>query len=266
MEKNNIFDYLADYHYRYNLPDCIDSIKDGRGFDPKGNILEEAYHENPWYNGCLIISDGKTIVDRLFNDNIIANQNSCDFKNVENINDFQSFIKCQKNPDGAYIFDDRISSIAKVRKINNNPNPDKIPEVYDFVKEVLPYDFVFSNGIHDLEDTIENIGLKTDLSMRMVLAYNNVDSFQIKRTAYGPLGIGVVTHLGDFKNYDGKGLSKGLVERFHFEYDSSNSSKSLSDKFPIVGVYTQYEKKNGLVIPKFKSYAEIKDGRLYLLR
>ena len=109
----------------------------------------------------------------------------------------------QENADGAYIFDGVNNQMAKTFELNNSPEntPRDMRRKKDLVK-YLPPNFLSE----DASVRLGNIGTKTRLAIRIPHAYDNTEAFQIKQSAYGPLGIGKVTHF----------TRDGLAQEFFF--------------------------------------------------
>lgn len=219
MDKNQIFQWLVDYHYQ-NLKLCLPYIVDGK-VQVRGTPLEECYDENELYKGLLIVVNNNVIVDKLVEDGVVLSEPEQP-NIVSTREEFFSLISRQKNSDGAYILDRVNQRITKVSELNNNPKalPKQLP-IYNMV----PKDFVS----HTAKLDVRNIGTKTRLAIKLPHAYEDTDTFQIKRSAYTPLGLGKVTHFN----------KQGLVEEFFFRH-MPEAKAPLIECTGIVGVYRKY--------------------------
>nr|MBI4156159.1 hypothetical protein [Candidatus Woesearchaeota archaeon] len=211
----DIFNLLVNYHSNVNLEKVLKHIKNGRVINSEGKPHEEGEEECEWYKGLLIMANGDTLVDRLYEKKVI-NHKPEEFYEVRSNEDFLRYISNQRNSDGAYIYDSKNGRIMRVAEINNNPNT--LPNQFK-LEDRLPKDFVSYNG----EKSLDLIGLKTRLAVRLPAAYDHTEAFQIKRSAYTDFGMGKVTHFnGD-----------GLLEEFFFKYDPAKG---------VIGVNRRYER------------------------
>jgi hypothetical protein len=207
--QNYLFDWLVELHYDH-LDDCRPHIKHGRFHGLNGQPLVEGEDECEGYKGILLIANGDTLVERLKDNNIVADEQIDSFVPVRNKDEFVAYLRKQRGCDGAYIFNSVDQSITRVYELNNNL-PGRV------LMEKIPRDFVYSHGKTAQE---RDLGTKTRLAIGLPQIYDNVDAYQIKRTAYTDVGLGKVTHFN--KN--------GLSKEFYFD--------TLHDK--IVGRFNTY--------------------------
>jgi hypothetical protein len=277
-----IFNYLAQQHLA-NLNTALRCFDEDSGklIDfYKQKPLPEGKGENNSYEGRLIISDGEVIGDDLINKGIIKNQSTINYNFAKTLDDLMRYFSSLENNDGAHFYDNRHFKIGRVRKFNNNfasileksvDNEAVVNEAVDNgatkgseerhkerILSYLPINFLFSKGA-SIEETMENIGLKTDLALNLLSHYDNVDIYQLKQTPYGHLGMGLVSHFGEFENGE-----KGLIETLGFEYAPESEGPFVHDKYPIVAVYTKFKKVNGRVIESEKQYLPLSEGFLSL--
>lgn len=223
---NDLFSWLVEYHCKENLPQCLPHLKDGRAY-VLGRPIEEG-EENELYKGLLIISNGDTLVSKLSNGHVINDDPAkLRYADVSDKTDLWRYINERRNKDGAYIYDGKNGRITKAAEVNNNPS--SMPQGID-LSSMIPADFVYSEG-NEIDES-EDLGTKTRLAIRTPHAYENTNTHQIKRTAYGNTGLGKVTHFGP----------QGLIEEFFFRYAPNSKGPFIDKKHGIVGVYRSYER------------------------
>ena len=223
--ENPIFNWLINYHYYINLKLCLPYIENGRLIQ-QGRHLDECDDEVEAYKGVLIVADGSTLINRLEHDRVIHdNPADLEFTTIASMGDLFRYLANQKNSDGAYLFNKESGKITRVCEINNSmPNmPDE-----SSMHRMIPDDFVsFDKKIM----SYRNIGTKTRLAIKIPHAYDDSETYQIKRSSYGKLGMGKVTHFN----------KQGLVEEFFFNLDimATNSTSQMSK---ISGMHRKYNK------------------------
>lgn len=222
MKKGDIFEWLVKYHCEHNLELCLAHIQNGTYRSPiTGKPLDIGFEENDAYKGILVVANGDKLLNNMIQDGIAKKQHVGDISGVANEKDFFDYINRQRNSDGAYLFDSVNQRIARAYLLNNSPK--SLDESIDPAENRLPNDFLSNDSRIDSQ---KEIGTKTRLALTLTLAYEGVEAFQIKRTAYAPSGLGKVTHF----NKD------GLYREFFFDYSESEG---------IYGVYRRYAKENG---------------------
>ena len=216
-----MFEWLVRYHCEENLPKCLPHIRNGRYISPFTQTpLNEGTDENDAYIGVLILSDGTDLLDNLVENEVITgDEDDIDpFEDTPDYTPFQRYINNQQNSDGAYVFNAINQIMARVYELNNNPK-----SLSRFTNKSLldniPPDFVTTDR-KDINPK-RSLGTKTRLAIKLPLAYDDVDAFQIKRTAYTPLGMGKVTHF----------TRQGLKQEFFFKYEDNR----------IIGVHRTYD-------------------------
>jgi hypothetical protein len=242
MAIDNLFQALVEIQLR-NLDKCRPNIRNGRVHSERfrGPIPEGK--ENELYDGVLIVKNGNTTLDRLLKDGWIKNDVVEGFADVKNKEELGRYFDTQEGCDGAYIMDSVNDRITRVYELNNN----KKTGVYDFLKaslssmlstlgwqkpirpkleEFVPADFVRYGNKTPVQG--KDIGTKTRLAIKWPLQYGNVETYQIKRSAYTPLGMGKVTRFN----------KHGLAEEFFLKPENEG----------IVGVHRKYRHEGGKIV------------------
>ena len=242
-----MFKWLVEYHCKHNLEACLPYIQDGIFSFPEGHDIEEGYEENtlPSYKGLVIFANGDTLIDKLRENEVILDKKEPEFREINSNTSLFNYIDSVRNSDGAYVFNSIKSKMAKVRLLNNNPYHCKDVSLED----MLPENFLSEDGSVDTDE----IGTKTRLAATLPAVYTdeskgqNVETYQIKRTAYGNLKMGKVTHFD----------KDGLNEEFFLQYDPEHKGSFINEEAKIVGVYRRYERLAGDLI----QMDEVKVGR-----
>ncbi len=200
MGSFDIFKWLVEFHSRVNLERCLPYVSEGK-VHVRGDPLQEGYDENDLCKGLLIVANGDTLMSRLREDLVIHDELG-EVVKIKNKHDFFRYLLTQRNSDGAYLFDRVNGKISRVSELNNHlPNAARLS-----LSTMVPEDFVSSTG--DVA-VAHNMGTKTRLAIKFPHAYSNTETFQIKRSAYTPFGLGKVTHFG----------AQGLLEEMFFTCD-----------------------------------------------
>jgi hypothetical protein len=224
--KSQIFGWLVEYHCQRNLASCEQFMDEGVVVSPSTKKpLREGLDENELYKGLLIIANGDTLLEKLVDNGILSEENIDEFHNVGDKSAFFKYLDSRKNGDGAFIYDTIHGKIARVYELNNNPVYTK-----NGLADRLPSDFIHYTGeaIH-----ARDIGTKTRLAIKLPQVLDNIETFQIKRTAYTEVGMGKVTHF----------TKEGLKEEFFF---APNENKFLSGGSDIKGMYREYSNEGKL--------------------
>ena len=222
-----LFKWLVHYHCRVNLPKCLPYLSDGKLY-VRGQALQEAFDENELYKGLLLVAGADVRVERLIREGLLFDEPTA-FVGIPEEEFFFSYLRNQQNGDGAYLVDHSARRIAHVLEMNNAPPQIMIGGTAANtlginVYQKLPPDFVSAKG----DVTTRNIGTKTRLAIKIPLAYHGLETYQIKRSAYTPFGMGKVTHFD----------RHGLREEFYFVHDDEKVTPFVEDA--IVGVYVKY--------------------------
>jgi len=225
-----LFEWLVMYHFDKNLKPRWDYLsKENLPFAPEGEEVEGSV-------GCLIIENGDTLADRLRDEGIILDRNHPKFNPVANYDSFDNYLIKNGKKDGAFIYDSLNERIARISRLSNNTP--KMSEVREYQINLIPNDFIFNGTTEELteHDIDEHLGTKTDLAMVIPEAYttneSHVQAYQIKRTAYGRIGLGKVTHFAE----------GGLQREFFFDYVPTENGDS-----ELMGIYRTYHQQNGKV-------------------
>ena len=225
---DKLFQWLVDYHCRHNLPAVLHHVQQGVSYNISGQRLAEG-HENPYYHGFLIIANGTTLADRLFQDRVVIDEEVEGFVPLPSKRTLFEYLGKQQDNDGAYIYDSVNRQMTRVYELNNNPAALQRPRLV----EMVPADFVTYDGT--VLPAARNLGTKTRLAIKLPQTYDQVDTFQIKRSAYTALGMGKVTHFDH----------EGLVEEFFLDYRPQSTRPFISRNHGIVGVYRRYRDDEG---------------------
>lgn len=225
METADIFSSLVRYHTEVNLPACLPYVRNGELYSPAGRRLQEGSDKDQLYHGFLIVANGDTLVDKLFHERIVLDDTPPKFHSVPTRSDLFSYLSRQEEngDDGAFVYDSKNGRIGHVIELNNTPG--KLGEQQNYpLSYAVPADFFTSTGQQ------KPLGTKTRVAIKLPRAYPEVHAFQIKRSAYGSLGMGKVTHF----NRD------GLAEEYFLRFNQDTQG--------IDGVYRTYKSEGGRVV------------------
>jgi len=229
MNHTELFQLLIKYHITQNLPNCAlhmarAGINEGRIIHPqKGESVGEGA-ENELYKGIMIISDGETLESTLMENGVITAEEIGDVCPIRDEHDLFAYMNSQTENDGVFLYDRPHNRMTRV--FNAYP-PNQNNAAY--IGPFLPYNFVFSGNKQPVQNG--EVGTKTKLAVKVTQAFPHLHAYQIKRTAYGALGMGKVTHF----------TSQGLYEEFFLRYDQQAAA--------ICGVYIRYERKGEELVP-----------------
>ncbi len=242
MADSNLFEWLMYYQCRSNLEPCLRWIVDGTLRHPDGlDPFEEGEEADGIRNyvGLLIISDGRNLLDMLRQDKIVYEEDVAKahdddgFVKVTTAGELSDYLDMVGKRDGAYVYDGDDNEITRVYEFTNrHPNLERVP-LLDFI----PDNFFEYNGCTPPER--KQIGTKTRLAIRLPQAYENIQTYQIKRTAYASLGMGKVTH------FDNSGLRE---EFFLMHAPGLEGAPYISAEKGIIGVYRDYVQRDGKVV------------------
>lgn len=242
MVNTNLFRWLVNYHCSHNLEACRPYIHNGIIYSPStSEPLREGFEENELqvgqikYKGVLIVSNGRTLLDDLIAGDVIEEGNIGPFVGIDGENSLFDYLDNQENSDGGHILDSANNQIARAYEFNNKPPALGINGTYSLFDRI-PHDFCSYDG---KVSPINNLGLKTRLAIKLPQvklpqvhpqqAHPHIETYQIKRTAYTPLGMGKVTHF----NKD------GLAEEFFLMQNPDSENEE------IIGVHRNYSRENG---------------------
>ncbi|MEK6901433.1 MAG: hypothetical protein AABX37_03765 [Nanoarchaeota archaeon] len=234
MKEVDLFDWLVRYHVDTNLAAALPYIREG-------NLLVTEGEENNWAKGCLVVSDGQTLAERLLGDKIILDRTAPEFKPVQNYDTFFEFLQHHGAMDGSFVYDGSNFRMARVARLKNSSPA--LDAVRDRALELIPPDFVFQ-GQEEFTwwDYDDSIGTKTDLAILIPPAYStpgsNVHAYQVKRTGFGALGMGKVTQFGQ----------QGLEQEFFLRQDHSSIGPFIDSELGIVGVHRTYARQGEKVV------------------
>jgi hypothetical protein len=251
MRSDGLFGWLIKYQVEHNLSKCLPWIGGGVFKDPETGLpMESGIDENPLrgYTGLILLANGDTLITKLRQLRIINDREDPLFSTpVRTEEEFFRYIQDHGRRDGAHLFNGVSGTMARVNELNNN-----LP-IGNYA-HVLPPNFVDEEGAVELSD--ENIGTKTRVGIKVSAANpDNVDIYQIKRTVYNQLGMGVVTHI----------KAGQLKEMFYLTIAPEGYSGPFIDPDQsIVGVYVTYKTEGDAVIEDRKMYVGLQAGKLVL--
>lgn len=233
MEKEDLFWWLIEYHCSINLQQVLPNIT--RGTSNTKKTYREGSDKDVPYPGVLIIANGDTLAERLYDDELV-NEPPGRFQSMPSKQNFFDYLDEQVAEDGAYVYDCTHDKIAHVSDINNTPPG--LPRNFPLYIQI-PDDFVSVDG--KIPVSPETVCTKTRLAIKVPAGYARFEAqaFQIKRSRYGSLGIGKVTHF----NKD------GLNREFLFDYQPHAPGLFIDEGQGIVGLLRTYKKD-----PKGKLY------------
>lgn len=198
-----MFGWLVNKHYE-NLRECSPYIIDGTVCAPenKGSPVPEGIEDNT-YKGIVIFKNGKTLCNDLVNKGFLNQMNLAEPKDVSSSYKLAKFLRNRPDKDGAYILESATGNMMRASKIKNSDDVQ--------YSRLVPKDFIFCSGVPegiDFERFLRlELGNKTMLAMDLTQKFKNVEAFQIKRSAYGKLRMGKVTHFD----------CQGLIEEVFFD-------------------------------------------------
>ncbi len=236
MERGNqLFDWLVKYHIDTNLLPNLPLIEQGRFLKRDGTPIPEG-EENHYATGCLILSDGDSLVRRLKEENIILDLSDPVFVPAGNYQLFTGYLSGNQKKDGAFVYDGKNKSMTRISRYNNRSS-ELMQKVRENYTNYLPPNFVHETAAEmTARDYDDDIGTKTDLAMVLPVSHTKeeegsyVHSYQIKATAT-QLGLGKVAHFGP----------NGLIEEFFFRYDPKSEGPFVVPEQGIVGVHRTYK-------------------------
>ena len=220
MKNADIFGWLVSYHCHRNLGACIPHAQDGRITDEWENVTKEGT-ENEKYKGLLLVSNGDTLLETLIKGGLVHTHDISPPTHIASRGQFYNHLDKQIENDGAFIFDGKNRRIFRAYELNNNPESLKSYE--GLLVSAVPHDFVYSSG--DMPVERKDLGTKTRLAIKLPQAYPNIETFQIKRTAYANLGIGKITHFD----------KDGLAQEFYFRRGEYGQIEGVHKKYERVG-------------------------------
>ncbi len=244
MKNKEIFNWLVREHVGRDWINVRKHVENGILTSVKvvpGNT------ENPYYGGILLFAKGKKFAANLKKMNIVLAGRMNVSYNISTFDRFSRYCKKFRVEDGATVIDKSSELAYHVSVFNNNPQIFwTFKERWNFafkgvyktykIGKMLPSDFTDHKGVNKVGDSMELIGNKTYVAIVLPQAYPKVHTFQIKRTAYTPLGMGKVTHFD----------SEGLLEEFYLAYMPKHKGKFLDSAHKVVGIYRYYDRSRGV--------------------
>jgi len=218
MDKPTIYETAKGFHINYNAKNQLISLLQNPSIALNGA-------ENKSQVGAAFIANGAAVLNRMVALEMIAQEDIDDSIAIPSQSAFETYMLEKGEEDGCHVIDSASNEINRVGEIY----ADKCPEFKDakYFTSRVPTDFVTPGGLESIK--LGNIGTKTRLVMRAPFLLEGVSGFQIKRTQYGPLGLGKVTW------FDKLGLYKEFFMTTFTPITSLSSSQSV-----ILGVEREY--------------------------
>ena len=244
MKNKDIFNWLVREHLLRDWPNVKPHVKDGKLVS---HNIKPGKTENEYYGGILIFAKGKNFAEDLKKNNIVLAGKTNVPYNIHTFDRFNRYCARFRVEDGATVIDKSSDMAYHVSVFNNNPQifwtfKDKLNFLFHGkyrkynIQQALPRDFASIKESTKIGEYSSNPGNKTYVAIVLPQAYPKVHTFQIKRTAYTPLGMGKVTHFD----------SKGLVEEFFLAYMPAHKGEFIDKQHKIVGIYRYYDRIRGV--------------------
>ncbi len=229
VNHDNIFEVLMHYHVQ-NLHQSLPHFQNGQILDKDNTNLELG--ENPYYKGLYLIYDGPEILEKA-SKRIVRGSAIRETTPAPSIEQFFQTIQAnntshKKDPDVAYLYN---TTDAKLTRIKGELSNHCTEDLDHILQRCLPGDFVSPDG----SSTIYDVGTKTANAVLTAYALNHpqdqgVRTIVIKKTPYGPLGMGKLAEFG----------KDGLTREFYFEHNPNHTGPFINQEHNIVGIYKQY--------------------------
>ncbi len=229
VNHKNIFEVLMQYHIQ-NLNQSLPYIQHGQILDKDATPLEQG--ENPYYKGLYLIYDGQEILEKA-SQRIVRGSAIRETTYVPTQNLFFQTLTAnntthKKDPDVAYLYNTKDAKLTRIKGELSNHCTEDLDHI---LQRCLPDDFASPDGSIPLAD----LGTKTANALLTTYALNHphdqgVRTIIIKRTPYGPLGMGKLTEFG----------KDGLTREFYFEHNPNHTGPFINQQHHIVGIFKQY--------------------------
>ncbi len=247
MDNGNVdlFRSLVRYYIENDLPLALEHFKSGSIMSPRKRSYREK-EENKYIQGVLIVADGQTLADRLVSDRVILDKDDEGvpmkpvFSPVDNYTSLSSYLRDNETNDGIFFYNGSRQEIARACDVNNNPDGNeqikaRFELVSSFAHLLVPVDYIFKDSSSlTLRQLQDDTGRKTSLAIKLPVVYStdssNVNTYQIKQSAYGDLRMGTVNHF----------TSNGLKQRFLLRCDPEHTGPFMDSEYKIVGELRDY--------------------------
>ena len=246
FNKGDIFEDLVKYHCTANLDACRQYFKEGQILDNEGNPLQEGSDLKTPHRGLLILRNGSTLLDKLVHNGRVHSADIDAPVKLDTEEDLYHFLKFKEENDGVYVYESQLGQMRRVSYVVP-------PENKATIDNRLPRDFIYKAGGCDAATRRLKLGVKTRLALELTAEEGTkIQAFQIKRSSYGHLGMGKVTHInGD-----------GLKREFYLEYRPNHTGPFVDEEQRIVGVYKNYRKENGRLEVAEEGYVHFENGEI----
>ncbi len=255
MDRERFIWWLVKLHVDENLPASI--RKSPHGLELEGVIigrdgmpLEQGNGENNSYNGLLFITNGVSTLNSLIRKGWVPEDDYGEiegFRKVNGYEEFSNYIKEKQRGRGegtAYAFSAEKDAMTLIPEFRNVPQLPFYRRAFrkllsslrlskkKGLTDSLPKDFLDVGG--EREVTSADIGTKTRVAIRAARDYPHVNTFEIRRTPYGSLGMGAVV---EFDKY-------GIREMVYLDVRDKALAYLEPDK-KIVAIHRSYRDGNG---------------------
>lgn len=248
FNKGDIFEDLIKYHCTTNLAACRPYIKDGQILDNESKPLQEGSDLKTPHEGLLILRNGSTLLDKLVNSGRVHTADIDAPVKLNTEEDFYDFLTFREENDGVYVYESQLNQMRRVGYI--------VPPNGASIDDSLPSDFVYQAGCDSATQRLK-LGTKTRIALELTAEEGaKIQAFQIKRSSFGHLGMGKVTHINE----------QGLAREFYLEHQPDYTGHFIDEEQGIVGIYKTYRKENGPLELAEEGYVHFEDGEIQYIK
>lgn len=244
FNKRDIFEDLVKYHCTANLAACRPYIKEGQILDNESKPLQEGSDLKTPHEGLLILRNGSTLLDKLVNSGRVHTADIDTPVKLSTEEDFYHFLNFREENDGVYVYESRLGQMRRIGYV--------VPPNGASIDDSLPRDFVYQEGSNAATQRLK-LGTKTRIALELTAEEGaKIQAFQIKRSSYGHLGMGKVTHINE----------QGLAREFYLEYQPDHTGPFIDQEQGIVGIYKTYRKENDCLELAEEGYVHFEDEEI----
>lgn len=230
VTRENIFETMIQLQYS-NLLNSLPHFKNGQIYDLDGTPLDGK--ENPYSKGAYIIYDGPQILEKA-RAMAVRKNGLGSTQEVPTDTNLLAYLKSYKDSDVTLLYNTSAQQITPLKgELKNYIEGEDLEEI---LTSSVPLDFVEPRA-KSLD--LNQIGTKTANSIFVPYILNKqedqgVRTILVKRSAYGPLGMGKVAEFG--KN--------GLTREFFMYHNPNHQGPFVNADYHIVGEVRTYAKEN----------------------